>query len=213
MSNPSKQKRKTNRWAQKQNSDQFVKQARQSGYRARAVYKLESIDQKYRLLKAGQCVVDLGCAPGSWCQYAVKKVMPKGYVIGIDLLAIEAVSGVEFIQGDFNQPEVVAQAINCLGDRQADIVLSDMAPNITGIKDVDQARFETLFESIMGFCQQALMPGGDLLMKVFVGSAFDAIKKQLQHDFTKVSVIKPDASRGESKECFLLSQGFIVVDD
>lgn len=209
MSKSSKQKSKTNRWAQKQNSDQFVKLARQSGYRARAVYKLQSIDEKYHLLRPGQRVVDLGCAPGSWCQYAVKKVGDNGDIVGVDLLEMQDIAGVQFIQGDFNEKQIVQQVISYLGETPADLVLSDMAPNITGIKDVDQARFETLFESIMQFCHHALAPGGALLMKVFVGSAFETIKRGLKQDFKTVTVIKPDASRNESKECFVLAREFI----
>jgi len=206
--NKSKRKRKTSNWANKQERDPFVKKARSDGYRARAVFKLEQIDQKAKLIRSGTRLVDLGAAPGSWTQYAVTRVADPGQVIAVDLLPMEPVSGVAFVQGDFTSPEVVAHILEALGERELDLVLSDMAPNISGIRATDQARAENLQESILAFCQGALRPGGALLTKLFEGEAAVMMRKRMKLQFDQFQAIKPEASRAESKEIFLLARGY-----
>jgi len=206
--NKSKQKRKTSNWANKQESDQFVKKARASGFRARAAFKLEQIDKKAGLIKATSRLIDLGAAPGSWSQYASKKVGAQGQILAVDILPMEQVPGVQFIQGDFTESEVIAQILTATRGEHLNLVLSDMAPNITGIRATDQARIEVLQEAILGFCSDALTPGGRLLTKLFEGEAAVEMRKRAKALFKEIQVMKPDASRSESKEVFLLASGY-----
>ncbi len=206
--NKSKQKRKTSNWVNKQESDQFVKKARASGFRARAAFKLEQIDHKAGLIKATTRLIDLGAAPGSWSQYASKKVGPQGQILAVDLLPMEPVPGVKFIQGDFTEPNTIAEIHNAAGGELLSLVLSDMAPNITGIRATDQARIEVLQEAILAFCSDTLAPGGRLLTKLFEGEAAVEMRKRAKTLFKDIQVIKPDASRSESKEVFLLASGY-----
>lgn len=205
----SKKQRKGKKWVTRQNRDPFVRKARAGGFRARAIYKLEQIDRKFRLIGADTRVVDLGSAPGSWSQYAVGRVKCESQVVAVDLLPMEPVPGVTFIQGDFTDKEVIQGVLEHLGDQKVDLVLSDMAPNITGIRATDQARAELIQESVLAFCAQGLRPGGTLLTKLFEGEAAVNIRAQLKPLFQRFQVIKPDASRSESKEIFILAQGYI----
>ncbi len=205
MSSTGKRKGKSRAWLDRQNSDQYVKKARSQGLRARASFKLQEIDQKYKLIKPGMRIIDLGAAPGSWSEYAVKKMAGKGQVIAIDILDFDAINGVVAIKGDFTEPESV-EAVGALVDKQLfDLVLSDMAPNITGVAMQDQARYERLLLSVIDFCQLSLRPGGNLLTKFFEGHSAQEIRKVLQTQFQTLRVIKPDASRSHSKESFLLA--------
>ncbi len=203
-----KRSRKSSSWADRQNKDQFVKQARQQGLRARAAFKLEQIDQKYRLIKPGSNLIDLGAAPGSWCQYAVRKLTRKGLVLAIDLLEMPDIPGVDFTQGDFTEQSVQESLLLKLKNCKLDLVLSDMAPNITGIRVTDQARAEELQEAVYAFCLASLTSGGKLLTKIFEGESAKAVQKMYQQSFSQVQVIKPDASRAQSREIYILARDF-----
>jgi 23S rRNA (uridine2552-2'-O)-methyltransferase len=200
-----RRKGKSRAWLDRQNKDPYVQKARKSGYRARAAYKLEEIDQKYRLIKPGQTVIDLGAAPGSWSQYAVKKLNGKGQLIMLDLLPFDDIEGVQLIQGDFTQAAVLDEIHSLTEGRLFDLVLSDMAPNITGIALQDQARYERLLDSVLSFCETALRPGGVLLTKFFEGESAQVIRTRMKAQFNQLKTIKPDASRTHSKELYLLA--------
>ncbi len=193
------------RWLERQNRDPYVKQARNSSYRSRAVYKLQEIDQRDRLFRPGQLVVDLGSAPGSWSQYAAEKVLPGGKVIALDILEMPPINGVEFIQGDFTEQSVFDQCLSSLGGNKADLVISDMAPNLTGIRDTDQARSMYLAELALDFAAAVLDPRGNFLIKVFEGVGMEQFKRALKEQFQRVSVRKPDASRSGSREFYILA--------
>ena len=205
-----RQKRKSKNWNDRQNRDQFVKRARAEGYRGRAVYKLSEINEKYRLIRPQSVIVDLGCAPGSWCQYVSKTIPGSKQILGVDLLPMDPVENVRFIQGDFTSQEILAEIQEYLKDRNLDLVLSDMAPNITGIREIDQARAEQIQQSVIAFCDQNLKSGGHLLTKVFEGEAASYMKKQMAKRFKHVQPIKPLASRSESKELFLLARNYLL---
>lgn len=205
MSTSKRRRAKSKAWLDRQNKDQYVQMARKSGYRARAAYKLEEIDKKFRLIKAGQIIIDLGAAPGSWSQYAVKKIGAEGQLIMLDLLPFDPIEGVQLIQGDFTEEESLERIKSLTGGRQFDLVLSDMAPNITGIALQDQARYERLLESVLEFCRVSLRPGGNLLTKFFEGESAQSIRAQMKMQFTQLKTIKPDASRSNSKELYLLA--------
>ena len=194
------------RWLERQNRDPYVKQARNSSYRSRAVYKLQEIDQRDHLFHPGQLVVDLGAAPGSWSQYASEKVRPGGRVIALDILDMPSINGVEFIQGDFTEQDVFDQCLQSLGGINSDLVISDLAPNLSGIRDTDQARSMYLAELVLDFAKQVLSPRGSLLLKVFEGSGIDQFKRSLNVQFQRVSIRKPDASRSGSREFYLLAR-------
>jgi 23S rRNA (uridine2552-2'-O)-methyltransferase len=200
-----RRKGKTRAWLERQNKDPYVQKARKSGYRARAAYKLEEIDQKFRLIKPGQTVIDLGAAPGSWSQYAVKKLKGNGQLIMLDLLPFDEIEGAQLIQGDFTELEALDKIKSLTEGRLFDLVLSDMAPNITGIALQDQARYERLLESVLSFCETALRPGGVLLTKFFEGESAQLIRTRLKAQFNQLKTIKPDASRSHSKELYLLA--------
>ncbi len=161
------------RWKQRQASDPYVQRAQKEGWRSRAVYKLEEIDKKQRLFHNGSVVVDLGAAPGGWSQYAAQKVLPKGRIIALDLLEMESLEGVQFIQGDFTEDDALQQLRTALGEAKADLVMSDMAPNITGMRSVDQPRSMYLAELALDMAGQMLKPGGALVTHVFMGEGFD----------------------------------------
>lgn len=192
-------------WLREHFNDEYVLRAQREGWRSRAVYKLDELDQKYRLLKPGMSVVDLGAAPGGWAQYAAKALGAKGQVFALDILPMEPLPGVEFIEGDFRDEAVLAQLKNLLGDRPIDLVMSDMAPNISGVGVVDQARTMYLVELAVEFAREQLRPGGTFVSKVFQGEGFDALVLSLRKDFTKVSVRKPKASRPRSREVYLVA--------
>jgi len=196
------------RWKQRQAADPFVQRARQEGWRSRAVFKLEELDRKQRLLRRGATIVDLGAAPGGWSQYAAQKVWPQGRVIALDLLAMEPLQGVEFIQGDFTADAALQQLLALLGETRADLVMSDMAPNISGMRSVDQPRSMYLAELALDLACQILTSGGVFVTKVFMGEGFDALLKACRDRFNSVKVQKPAASRAESRETYIAARGF-----
>lgn len=206
MSWTTKQKKKSKQWMQEHVNDPYVQQAQKEGWRARAVFKLKEIDGKDHLLKPGMTVVDLGATPGSWCQYAVKRIQPGGRLIALDLLDFEPINGVEFIQGDFRADEVLEKLKSALAGRQVDLVLSDMAPNMTGIAATDSAQVIYLAELTLDFSRQHLKPGGDLLVKVFQGAGFMELRQEMQAVFTTLATRKPAASRDRSAELYLLAR-------
>lgn len=194
-------------WLDRHVHDPFVKLAQKEGYRSRAAYKLLGLDERDHLLKPGMIVVDLGAAPGGWCQVAVNKVGEKGRVIGIDLLPVEAVPGAVLIQADFASDAGLAQVEAALSGRKVDLVLSDMAPNLSGVKDADQAKHYMLAELALEFAVQWLKPEGAFVVKVFHGPGFEEYVRQARQVFRQVHVRKPDASRDESRENFLVGKG------
>ena len=208
MSRQTHRRKKSKQWAQRHVSDTYVKQAQQSGYRARAAFKLEQIDQRYRLIKPGMRLIDLGAAPGSWCQYAVKKTGLKGRVIGVDLLPIKAIEQVKLIQGDFGDSQTQAQILDLLDHSPADLILSDMAADLTGIRITDQANMENILNNVINSLNIFLKPEGCLLIKVFEGQMLAEVRKSLNSLFNKVISIKPEASRKQSKEFYLLAQRY-----
>lgn len=199
-----KRTRTSKAWMQEHVSDEFVKRAQREGYRARAAYKLMEIDDKDHLIKPGMVVVDLGSAPGSWSQVAIQRLQGKGRVIALDILEMQPVPGVEFLQGDFREDSVLTQLESKLEGQQVDLVISDMAPNISGINVTDQARVAHLAELALEFAKDWLKPGGNLLVKVFAGSGFDDNLKAMREIFEQVVTRKPKASRDRSSEIFLL---------
>ena len=186
--------------------DEFVKRARAEGWRSRAVYKLEEIDARDRLLQQGTVIVDLGAAPGGWAQYAVKRTQGHARVVALDLLEMEPLPGVDFIQGDFRDDAVLAALEARLAGAPVDLVLSDMAPNISGVPGVDVPRAIHLAELALEFAERTLREGGDLLMKVFQGEGYEALVKQVRARFETVTVRKPKASRPRSREVYLLAR-------
>lgn len=204
----SNKKNKTNKaWITEHVNDAYVQRARAEGWRSRAAFKLTEVDDKDKLLKPGMTVVDLGSAPGSWSQVAARRVAPGGRLIALDLLPMDPLHGVHFIQGDFREDEVLQALAAALNGRQVDLVLSDMAPNMSGIAVVDQARVMLLAELTLDFCAQHLKPGGDMLVKVFQGDGFMELRKALQEQFRTLQMRKPAASRNRSAEIYLLARG------
>jgi len=198
----------SNAWLAEHFNDEFVKRARKEGYRSRAVYKLQEIDQRDRLLKPGMTVVDLGAAPGAWSQYLVERVGRTGRVIALDILPMEALPGVEVLKGDFTEEATLKALLDALGGRPVDLVISDMSPNISGVDSADKARAMYLSELALDFAAQVLKPGGAFLMKVFQGSGFSELYKVIQGKFTRVVSRKPKASRARSAEIYVLATGF-----
>ena len=196
------------KWLREHFDDVYVKRAQQEGFRSRAVYKLLEIDEKDRLIRPGMTVVDLGSAPGSWSEVAVKKVGHKGRVLALDILPMDSIAGVEFIEGDFREKEIYDQLLDVLGDAPVDLVISDMAPNISGLKAVDQPRAMHLAELALEMAEKVLKQGGDFLVKIFTGEGLDEYKKVLRPAFEKIIVRKPDASRPRSREIYLLARGY-----
>ena len=194
-------------WLRRHVNDPFVQKSKREGYRSRSAYKLTEIDERDRLLKGGLVVVDLGAAPGGWSQVAAKRVGPSGRVIAIDLLQMEPITGVTFLQGDFTSRRGLADLETALGGRPVDVVLSDMAPNMSGIPASDQARVMELAELARDFALSHLQSGGGLLVKIFQGAGYDDYLLSLRRAFEKVVVRKPEASRAESAEQFLLARG------
>lgn len=196
------------RWLKEHEDDIFVRRSRQEGYRSRAVYKFLEINDKDRLVKPGMTVVDLGAAPGGWSQAVAKLVGKKGHVIAMDILPMEPLDKVEFLQGDFREQEVLDQLLEIIGERGVDLVISDMAPNISGMEAVDQPRAMYLAELALDMARQVLNRGGDFLVKVFQGEGFDEYLRDLRGSFDKVITRKPKASRPRSREAYLLARGF-----
>jgi len=207
-----KSKKVNKSWLNDHVNDPYVKLAKKEGYRARAAYKLKEIDETFGLIKPGNLVVDLGSAPGAWSQYVRRKLSPQGAAMGdlngtilaVDLLPMEPVEGVHFIQGDFTEADVLAQLQAIVGDRPVDVVVSDMAPNLSGIDSVDAARIAHLIELAVEFAQMHLKPQGALVVKVFHGSGYSQLVKLFKDSFKVVKPIKPKASRDKSSEQFLV---------
>jgi 23S rRNA (uridine2552-2'-O)-methyltransferase len=199
------------RWLQEHFADPFVKRAKAQGFRSRAIYKLEELDQREKLLRPGLTCLDLGAAPGAWSQYASRRVGAKGRVVATDILPMDPIVGVEFIQGDFREPSVVAALQALLPERGVDLLLSDMAPNLSGIDAVDQPRSMYLAELALDTAGSVLKPGGSALIKVFQGSGFTELLASARQRFAKVRMLKPEASRARSPELYLLAKDFTIV--
>lgn len=202
-----KKSHSSRQWLRRHVSDPYVQRSKREGYRSRSAYKLIEIDERDKLLGHGQVVVDLGAAPGGWAQVLAKRVGSSGKVIAIDLLPMEPVAGVTFVQADFGSKAGLEAVEGALAGRKADVVLSDMAPNLTGIAVSDQARTMELAELARDFALLHLQSQGALLVKIFQGSGYDEYLKSLRMEFRKVVVRKPDASRDESAEQYLLARG------
>ncbi len=204
----SKPRRSGGSWRDRQERDPYVQKARREGWRSRAVFKLEQIDQKERLLKPGMVVVDLGSAPGSWSQYVTEKLKGRARIVAVDLLPMDSLPDVEFVEGDFRDDEILARLLAAVGDDGADLVMSDMAPNISGTKAVDQPRSMYLVELALDMARQVLKPGGSFVTKLFQGEGFDDFVKDARNSFERVRVIKPKASRPGSREVYLVARNF-----
>lgn len=198
----------SSRWLREHHDDEYVLLAKREGYRSRAVYKLMELDEKYRLIRPGMVVADLGAAPGGWSQYAAQRVGHRGRVIASDILAMDSVAGVDFIQGDFREQDVLASIFAGLGESGADLVISDMAPNISGVDIVDIPRAIYLVELAHDFARQVLKPGGGFVSKFFQGEGADAWLRTVRADFAKVTIKKPKASRPRSREMYVMASGF-----
>jgi len=199
-------------WLAEHESDPYVKRAREEGWRSRAVFKLDEIQKSDRLLRPGMTIVDLGAAPGGWSQYAARLLQGKGRIIALDLLEMPALPGVECIQGDFNDEAVLERLLALVGPSQkVDLVMSDIAPNMMGIADVDHDRSMQLVELALDFACRTLRPGGDFLAKVFQGRGFQPLVAQLRQRFETVKLRKPDASRRRSAEVYVLARGYRFV--
>lgn len=196
------------RWLKEHFDDVYVNMAKKEGYRSRAVYKLLEINDKYRLIKPGMTIIDLGAAPGGWSQVTGQMLKKQGQIIALDLLPMEPLPDVNFIQGDFLDDTVYAQLMTSVNAGRVDLVLSDMAPNMSGNKAVDMPRAMYLCECALDFANRALKPGGALLMKVFHGEGFEALLKDVKSSFGSVILKKPKASRSRSRETYLLALGF-----
>jgi 23S rRNA (uridine2552-2'-O)-methyltransferase len=198
----------SNQWMQEHVDDEYVKKAKAMGYRSRSTFKLIEIQQKDKIIKPGMNVIDLGAAPGGWSEYARKIVGKKNKVIALDLLEIDPIDGVDFIQGDFRENEVLDELYQVLNGAPVDLVMSDMAPNISGNKGMDQPRSIYLAELALDTAQTVLSKGGTFLIKMFQGVGFEEYKKEVAGCFTKVVIRKPNASRARSKEVYILAKGF-----
>jgi 23S rRNA (uridine2552-2'-O)-methyltransferase len=207
----SRRSKSSDRWLKEHFADPFVRRAQSAGWRSRAVFKLEEIDRREHLLKPGRVCLDLGAAPGAWSQYARSRVGKGGRVVATDILPMPALAGVEFVQGDFREAEVLERVLHCVGADKVDLVLSDMAPNMAGIDAVDQPRSMHLAELALEFADRVLAPGGDLLLKLFQGAGFDQIIKDARSRYGRVMTKKPKASRSRSPEIYLLARQFRMV--
>jgi 23S rRNA (uridine2552-2'-O)-methyltransferase len=206
--NPAGKKHKFGKaWMQEHVSDHWVKEAQRLGYRSRAAFKLLELAEKDRLLRPGMKVVDLGAAPGSWCQLLRERLGHAGRIVAVDLLPMDPVAGVRFVQGDFREEETLRALENALEGRCADLVLSDLSPNISGVASADQARSVLLGELALEFAERWLQPGGDLVVKAFQGAGFADLHKRVQARFGKTYVRKPGASRDRSREVYLVGKG------
>lgn len=192
-------------WLKEHNDDPFVKRAIKEGWRSRAVYKLEELDKKYNLIHQGMNIVDLGAAPGGWSQYVAKKVGKTGKLIAIDVLDMDSINNVHFLKGDFTEQDIYESLRELVGQKPIDLVLSDMAPNISGINSVDQPKAIYLAELAAEFSAEVLAPDGGLVVKLFQGTGFDDYVKMLRSKFSKVLIRKPEASRSRSREMYALA--------
>jgi 23S rRNA (uridine2552-2'-O)-methyltransferase len=200
--------KKKKSWINQHLNDGWVREANKQGYRSRAAFKLEQLDKQDRLFKPGQIVVDLGATPGGWSQYLARKLAGKGNIIAIDILSMVDIDGVSFLHGDFNDISVQESFASLLNGEKADIVISDMAPNISGVKDKDEAGFADLFFSILQFVSNNLRSGGNLVVKGFEGVAAGELRKSCKREFQTVSIRKPLASRDKSREHYLIAKGY-----
>lgn len=195
-------------WLREHFNDPYVKMAQKDGYRSRASYKLLEIQEKDRILRPGMTVIDLGAAPGGWSQVTSRVIGDKGRLIASDILEMDSIPDVTFIQGDFTEDAVLAQILDAVGNKPVDLVISDMAPNMSWVKLTDQARAMYLCELALDLAGQVLMPGGDFLIKIFQGDGFDAYHKLVRTMFDKVQMRKPLSSRDRSREQYMLARGF-----
>ncbi len=195
-------------WMQEHFDDEYVKKAQAMGYRSRSTFKIVEIQEKDKIIKSGMNVIDLGAAPGGWSGFARKIVGKKNKVVGLDLLAIDPIEGVDFIQGDFRENEVLDELLRILDGAPVDLVMSDMAPNISGNKAMDQPRSVYLGELALETAQIVLVKGGTFLTKMFQGAGFDEYKKEVAQHFSSVAIRKPKSSRPRSKEVYILAKGF-----
>lgn len=196
------------RWLQEHFDDFYVKKAQAEGFRSRAVYKLKEVDDKEHLLRPGMTIVDLGAAPGGWSQYATSVLAGRGTIIALDILAMDSLPDVHFIQGDFREDTVLSRLLSVLPERGVDLVLSDMAPNMSGTYAVDIPKAMYLAELALDFADKMLKPGGNLLMKIFHGEGFDQLVQDVRKKFGKVVIKKPAASRPRSRETYLLAKDY-----
>lgn len=196
------------RWLKEHFDDKYANEARKKGYRSRAYFKMEEIQNKDKLLKPNMTVVDLGAAPGGWSQFAAKIIGEKGQIIACDLLPMDPISGVSFLQGDFREDAVLDALLERISPEMVDVVMSDMAPNIAGNNSVDQPRAMYLVELALDMCRQVLAPNGSFVVKVFQGEGFDNFVKEVRELFKVVKVRKPDSSRARSREVFIVATGY-----
>ncbi|OAT27124.1 23S rRNA (uridine(2552)-2'-O)-methyltransferase RlmE [Proteus myxofaciens] len=197
----------SSRWLQEHFSDKYVQQAKKKGFRSRAWFKLDEIQQSDNIFKPGMTVVDLGAAPGGWSQYVVQQLGSKGRIIACDLLPMDPIVGVDFLQGDFRDELVLKALLDRVGENKVQVVMSDMAPNMSGTPAVDIPRSMYLVELALDMCRDVLAPGGSFIVKVFQGEGFDEYLGQIRSLFTKVKVRKPDASRSRSREVYIVATG------
>ncbi|MBT3010232.1 MAG: 23S rRNA (uridine(2552)-2'-O)-methyltransferase RlmE [Candidatus Thiodiazotropha sp. (ex Lucina aurantia)] len=206
-----KRSKSSRQWLDRHFKDEYVKQAQKAGYRSRAAFKLLEIQKKDNIFKPGMKVVDLGAAPGGWCQVARELVGEKGRIVAMDILPMDPMAGVEFIQGDFREAQPLEELEKSLDGEAVDLVISDMAPNVTGIASVDQPRAIYLCELALDFAREVLKPGGCFVVKIFQGEGFDAYLKALRRDFKRVVSRKPSSSRAKSREVYLVAGNFKMV--
>lgn len=199
------------RWLSEHFDDPYVKMAQQQGLRSRSAFKLIELQEKYQLIRPGMTVVDLGAAPGGWCQVVRPLVGESGRILGLDILEMDSIAGVDFIQGDFTEDEALQELEAALDGRQVDLVLSDMAPNMSGMAAIDQAKAMYLAELALEFVREHLKHGGDYVVKLFQGADFDGYVREVRSLFEKVQVRKPKASRPRSREVYLLARGRKVL--
>ena len=195
-------------WLKRHVNDPYVKQAQKDGYRSRASYKLLEVQEKYKLIRPGMSVVDLGAAPGGWSQVTSRLIGGEGRLIASDILEMDSIPDVTFIQGDFTEDEVLARILEAVGNSQVDLVISDMAPNMSGTPEVDMPKAMFLCELALDLAERILKPGGNFVIKIFQGEGFDVYLKDARKKFDKIQMIKPDSSRGSSREQYMLAWGY-----
>ncbi|MBF6032341.1 23S rRNA (uridine(2552)-2'-O)-methyltransferase RlmE [Pseudomonas sp. P155] len=195
-------------WLKRHVNDPYVKQAQKDGYRSRASYKLLEIQEKYKLIRPGMSVVDLGAAPGGWSQVTSRLIGGQGRLIASDILEMDSIPDVTFIQGDFTEDEVLGRILDAVGNSQVDLVISDMAPNMSGTPEVDMPKAMFLCELALDLAERILKPGGNFVIKIFQGEGFDVYLKDARKKFDKIQMIKPDSSRGSSREQYMLAWGY-----
>lgn len=195
-------------WLKRHVNDPYVKQAQKDGYRSRASYKLLEIQEKYKLIRPGMSVVDLGAAPGGWSQVTSRLIGGQGRLIASDILEMDSIPDVHFIQGDFTEDAVLAEILEAVGNSQVDLVISDMAPNMSGTPEVDMPKAMFLCELALDLAERILKPGGNFVIKIFQGEGFDVYLKDARKKFDKIQMIKPDSSRGSSREQYMLAWGY-----